>query len=198
MKTESVLWTEVIPLLSEKVSSLPCSDLVSADIELEVPLCSASACPNPVARYLRGGIEHRTELGMNPFICSSHWFSKDFFLATRKWRNLFFTMEVFPERPGQLRKDMKDQRQCKGEFLILIPGLGFRFDTNLKSTALKDSAINFLVSGKDGFVHTKWMIREGEGRWDYRYAMVIFLIAPLLRNKDCRKATVKHHLMVFK
>jgi len=46
------------------------------------------------------------------------------------------------------------KRQRRGEFLTLILDIAFRFDMNVKSTVSKDSAVNFLVSFKDSFVHT--------------------------------------------
>lgn len=60
--------------------------------------------------------------------------------------------------PRETRKAQEgyanSKRQHRGEFLILILDITFRFDMNLKSTVLKDSGMNFLVSVKGGFVHT--------------------------------------------
>lgn len=66
-----------------------------------------------------------------------------------------FQNESVPREIGTAQEAYANsKRQHRGEILILILDIAFRFDMNLKSTVLKGSRMNFLVSVKDGFVHT--------------------------------------------
>lgn len=77
------------------------------------------------------------------------------FLPQTKTEKSIFPNENVPRETRTAREGYANsKRQRRGEFLILILDIALGFDMNLKSTVLKDSSMNFLVSVKDGFVRT--------------------------------------------